>query len=98
MKQILDCSVVILAAFVSAIFFVSFWGRDAEGLGAHDMGWALALSFTMPIALYASFVLAAVALISVSISLGGRHRRSVIQSAVALVLALLPLVFLTLVD
>jgi hypothetical protein len=84
------------AAVVSAVFAFSFWGRNAEGLGAHDMGLALFFSFAVPVTLYLSLALAAVALAAAVAARvrGGRPARYV----VALAVALIPLAVLVIAD
>jgi hypothetical protein len=41
------------SALVSAFVFVARWAINAPGLGAHDAGLALSLSFAVPLSLYA---------------------------------------------
>jgi hypothetical protein len=87
---------LVIAVAVTAAFFVSFWGRNAEGLGAHDMGVALALSFAVPITLYASLATAALALIGAALARAGR--RPCARWLLTFGVALLPGLFLFLVD
>lgn len=86
------------SATVSAIFFVGFWGRNAEALGAHDLGWALTLAFTVPVALYASMLLASATLVGVLIALRRGRSRATFLFAAALAISLLPIVFLAAID
>ena len=44
------CTATMLSLFVP----FSYWARNAEHFGEHDMGWALFFSFSFPIALYSS--------------------------------------------
>lgn len=90
---------VLLLAFavvVAAAFFFSFWGRNAESLGLHDAGLALGLSFAVPLTLYISLGVAAVALVATL--LAARRRRPVRLWLAALLVSLLPAAFLVLVD
>ncbi len=81
---------------MSGAFFLAFWGKDAGGLGRDDMGLALALSFAVPLALYASQALAAVLLLAALVARArGRPLRLWLA---ALAVALLPLAFLLLRD
>ena len=89
-------AVVALAAAIAAAFFFSFWGRNAEGLGRHDAGTALALSFAVPLALYASLACAAVAIVGAVVA--ARRRRSRMRWLQALGVSLLPALFLLLID
>ena len=88
--------VLAIACFLAAAFFFSFWGRNAEGLGLHDMGIALALSFAVPITLYASLACAALAALGAVVSWrrGGPPARWL----ATLGISLLPVLFLVLVD
>lgn len=85
-----------VAGLVAAVFFLSFWGTNAEGLGRHDMGIALALSFAVPITFYASLICAALALLGAGVARtrGGRPA----PWLAALMVSLLPALFLLLVD
>ena len=85
-----------VAGLVVAAFFLSFWGRNAEGLGRHDMGIALALSFAVPITFYASLVCAALAAVGAGVA-WKRQRRPAPWLA-ALAVSLLPTLFLLVVD
>jgi hypothetical protein len=85
-----------LCVGVSGAFFFSFWGCNAEGLGRRDVGMALALSFLVPLTVYASLVLALVA--AVAVIAARRRRRALYLRLAALVIALLPSAFLLLVD
>ena len=85
-----------IAGLVATLFFFSFWGTNAEGLGRHDMGIALALSFAMPITFYASLICAALALVGAG--LARKRRRPPAPWLAALVASLLPALFLLLVD
>ena len=87
---------LVIAVAVTAAFFASFFGRNAEGLGAHDMGIALALSFAVPLTFYASLGLAALALLGAGFSRA--QRRPCARWLLALGVALLPGLFLFLVD
>jgi hypothetical protein len=85
-----------IAALIAAAFFFSFWGTNAEGLGRHDMGIALALSFAVPLTFYASIAWAALALVGTVVTLvKGRPRA---RWLAALAVSLLPGLFLLLVD
>ena len=85
-----------IAGLLAAVFFLSFWGTNAEGLGRHDMGIALALSFAVPITLYASLLWAALALVGTVVS--AVRRRPTARWLAALAVSLLPVLFLLLVD
>lgn len=87
---------LIVALLLAALFFFSFWGKNAEGLGGHDMGIALALSFAVPITFYASLIWAALTLLGGVVS--WRRRRPAGPWLAALVVSLLPALFLLLVD
>ena len=89
-------AVLAVAAIIAAAFFFSFWGRNAEGLGRHDMGIGLALSFAVPLAFYASLAWAAVALVGAAIA--ARRRRSPMRWLQALGVSLVPALFLLLID
>ena len=88
--------VLAVAAVVTAAFFFSFWGRNAAGLGARDMGWALSLSFAVPLTLYASLACAAVALVGLLVALARDGARRTWLAALAV--AALPVLFLALLD
>jgi hypothetical protein len=81
---------------VAAAFLVSFWGVNAEGLGRHDMGVALALSFAMPITLYASWACAAAAALGAAVAWKRGRPRALWLWALAV--SLLPVSCLLLVD
>jgi len=85
-----------VAGLLAAVFFLSFWGRNAEGLGRHDMGIALALSFAVPITFYASLVCAALALVGAGVA--WKRRRPPAPWLAALMVSLLPALFLLVVD
>jgi len=85
-----------IAGLIAAVFFLSFWGTNAEGLGRHDMGIALALSFAVPITFYASLICAALALVGTVVTT--MRRRPPTRWLQALVVSLLPALFLLLVD
>ncbi len=90
--------VLVLAALVSAGFFVGLWGRNAELLGAHDLGWALVLSFAVPIAFYGSLCVGGGALIGVIVSLWVGSRSSTRLFVAALAASLCPLAYVLIVD
>lgn len=77
-------------------FLFAFWGRNAAGLGRHDAGLALALSFMVPLTLYASLGLAFVA--ALMMLLAWYRRRTLWVSLAAFVVALLPSLVLLGVD
>jgi hypothetical protein len=83
--------VLAAAVAVTAAFFLSFWGRNAAGLGRHDMGIALSLSFAVPLSFYASLLCAAGAAAG-TIAAFVRGRAAVLWLA-ALAVALLPTAF-----
>ena len=85
-----------VAVVVAGIFFLSFWGVNAEGFGRHDMGIALALSFAAPLALYCSLGVAAVSLLAALVS--ALRRRRVLFYGAPLAVSLLPVAFLMLKD
>ncbi len=91
-----EAAFLVVAGLLAAVFFFSFWGRNAEGLGRHDMGIALALSFAVPITFYASLIWAALALVAAGIA--RKRRRPPAPWLAALVVSLLPALFLLLVD
>jgi hypothetical protein len=85
-----------VAGLLAAAFFFSFWGRNAERLGRHDLGIALAFSFGVPITLYGSLGCAAVILL---MALRAAYRRRPLSLwLAALGVSLLPVLFLVLVD
>lgn len=85
-------AVLAVAFLIAAAFFFSFWGRNAEGLGAHDMGSALALSFAVPLTFYASLFWAALAAAgAVRARMGSRPPS---RWLAALAVSLLPALFL----
>lgn len=92
----MDKLVLALAMMTCVAFFGSFWGKDATWLGRNDMGVALALSFLVPLSAYAAALLALMSLA------GTAHARLRAKPArrwlAALGLALLPMVFLFLLD
>lgn len=81
---------------LAIVFFVAFWGRNAPGLGAQDAGLALGLSFLVPITLYGSLGLAAAS--AAAAFLAWRRGRGARLPLLALGIALLPVVFLAIVD
>ena len=85
-----------VSAAVAAAFFLSFWARDAEALGKHDMGIALAASFAVPLAFYASLLCAAAALAGLVAALVRRRPRA--RWLAALLVSLLPLLFFAIKD
>ncbi len=89
-------AVLVLSAVIAAAFFAAFWARNAEALGRHDMGIALAASFAVPLAFYASLACAAAAVVGLLASWAGARPRA--RWLAALVVALLPLVFLAIKD
>ena len=89
-------AVLAIAGLVTAVFFFSFRGRNAEALGRYDMGVALALSFAVPIAFYASLICAALALLGAGIA--RTCWRPAGRWLAALLVSLLPALFLLLVD
>ncbi|HSB60639.1 MAG TPA: hypothetical protein VLI67_02895 [Vicinamibacteria bacterium] len=91
-----DAALLVIAVLLAAGFFLSFWGRNAEALGGRDMGIALALSFAVPILLFASLGSAAVAALAVLAAALGR--RPLRPRLAALGVSLLPAVFLLFVD
>lgn len=93
-SQLFSILLLVLTLANSSAFFVSFWGRNTPGLGAKNVGLALAFSFALPLTIYASLALALVALLSIIAS----ARRLAFLRLVAFVVALLPLSFLLLVD
>lgn len=88
--------VLAVAALIAAAFFLSFWGRNAEGVGRHDMGMALALSFAVPLSFYASLAWAAVSAVGAAVAV--RRGRTPARWLQALGLSLLPGLFLLLID
>jgi hypothetical protein len=87
---------VVTSAFILGVFFVSWWGRNAPGLGRQDMGWALAFSFAVPLSFYASLAVAALSALG---AVAARTRRTPARLYVAALLAALaPLIFLFVVD
>lgn len=84
------------AVTVAAAFFFSFWGRNAPGLGQHDAGLALGLSFAVPLTLYTSLLLAAFALPATIVTARRRGRAG--RWLAALLVSVLPLAFLILID
>ena len=86
----------VVAGLVTAAFFLSFWGRNAEGLGRRDMGIALALSFAVPITFYASLACAASSLLGAA--LAWRSGRARAPWLAALAVSLLPAAFFLLLD
>jgi len=87
---------LVVAGLVAAAFFLSFWGRNAAGLGRQDMGIALALSFAVPITFYASLIWAALALLGAGVA--WKRGRPPVPWLAALAVSLLPGLFLLLVD
>ena len=82
---------LVIAAVVDAAFFLSFWGRNAAGLGRHDMGMALSLSFAVPLTFYASLFCASASAAGTAVALvRGRPRGLWV---IALAVALLPTAF-----
>jgi hypothetical protein len=95
-KGALAAALLVVAGLLSLAFFFSFWGTNAEGLGRHDMGIALGLSFGVPITLYGSLSCAALALVA---SLAAAYRRRPLALwLAALGVSVLPVLFLLLVD
>ena len=92
----LGAALLVVAGLLSLAFFFSFWGTNAEGLGRHDMGIALALSFAVPITFYASLIWAALALVGTVVN--AVRRRPTARWLAALAVSLLPVLFLLLVD
>jgi len=90
----LRTALLTVAGLAAAVFFVSFWGTNA--LGRHDMGIALALSFAVPITFYASLICAALALLGAGVARTRRSRPA--PWLAALMVSLLPALFLLLVD
>ena len=81
---------------VAAAFFWSFWGGNAAGLGRGDLGLAAGLAFAVPLTLYTSLGIAALALAgAVAAAL---CRRRIGPWLAALLIALLPWAFLALLD
>jgi hypothetical protein len=87
---------LVLAAVVAAAFFGSFWGRNAEALGGHDMGTALGLSFAVPVTFYAS--LACAALSAAGAAVARTRGRAVTRWMAAFGVSLLPGLFLLMKD
>ena len=87
---------LVVSAAVAAAFFAAFWARNAEALGRHDMGIALAASFAVPLAFYGSLLCAAGALVGLAAAVARKHPRS--RWLAALAVALLPLLFLAIKD
>jgi hypothetical protein len=89
-------TLVALSAAVTGLFFASFWAIDAEPLGRHDLGIALAGAFAVPLTFYASLGLA---LLAAALGAAAWLRRAPVGTyAWALLLALLPVGFLALLD
>lgn len=89
-------AMLVLAALVAAAFFGSFWGRNAEALGGHDLGTALGLSFAVPVTFYASLGCAALSIAGAAVA---RARgRAAARWMAALGVSLLPGLFLLAVD
>jgi len=86
----------VLSALVALAFFFSFWGVNAKGLGRHDMGIGLALSFAVPVTVYAS--LACAVLVAVGTAAAAWRKRPLGLWLSALGVSLLPILFLALVD
>jgi hypothetical protein len=84
--------VLATAVLIAAAFFFSFWARNAEGLGRHDMGTALALSFAVPLAFYASLLWAALAAAGAIVARAKHHPPA--RWLAALAVSLLPALFL----
>ena len=83
-----------VCALVSAFFFASRWAINAPGLGAHDAGLALALSFANPLSVYACLALAlAGAGLAAASALRGRPWRAFLAGALV---AALPVAYLAL--
>ncbi len=87
---------LMLPVMVASAFFISFWGRNAEALGQGDMGLALVFSFAVPLSFYASVALVVVAFIGLIVA--WRRLRPVRLWLAALLIALLPPMFLALID
>src|SRR5688572_19562122 len=91
-----SAAVLAVAVLFAAAFSFSFWGRNAEGVGRHDAGVALALSFAVPLAFYASLGWAVVALAGAVVA--WRRRRSPMRWLQALAVSLLPALLLLVID
>ena len=87
---------LVVAGLLAVAFFFSFWGRNAERLGRHDKGIALGLSFAVPITLYGSLGCAALAVLAAVVA--ASRRRPLRRWLAALVVSVLPVLFLLLVD
>jgi len=87
---------LVMAAVVAAAFFFAFWGRNAAGLGRTDMGWALSLSFAVPLTFYASLLCAAAAAVGTAVAFARARPRA--PWVAALAVALLPALFLAILD
>jgi hypothetical protein len=87
---------VLVAIVIAAVFFFSFWGRNAEGVGAHDLGTGLGLSFAVPVFFYASVAWAALSAAGAAIAKA--RGRPATRWLVALAISLLPAAFFLLLD
>ncbi len=81
---------------MSAAFFLSHWGINAEPLGRHDAGIALALAFASAYAVYASLGLAGLA--AAATLAAAVTRQPVRLGLLTLTVSLLPLGYLLLLD
>lgn len=84
--------VLALSVLGTTCFFLARWGINAAGLGRHDAGWALLLSFASVLATYAC---AALAVLSAILGAGALLReRPWLAYAWAFLVAALPLAYL----
>lgn len=81
-----------LSVLGATCFFVSRWGINAPGLGGHDAGLALTLSFVAGLATYACAALAVLSALLLVVALV--RGRGQLVHALALAAAAAPLVYL----